>query len=56
MSERAVAVIRPVNNPRYSPVPYQPVSHGQLEASQDLEKIGKSFDVFWVFFQRGDLT
>jgi len=36
MSVRAVAVIRPVNNPRYSPVPYQPVSQGQLEASRDL--------------------
>src|SRR5262245_43706845 len=34
MSVRAVAVIRPVNNPRYSPVPYQPVSQGQLEASR----------------------
>jgi len=38
MSVRAVAVIRPVNNPRYSPVPYQPVSQGQFEASQDLER------------------
>jgi len=41
MSVRAVAVIRPVNNPRYSPVPYQPVSQGRLEASQELGWISK---------------
>src|SRR5262249_4727670 len=46
MSVRAVAVIRPVNNPPYSPVPYQSVSQGQLEASQD----HRSLDCFAIGF------
>ena len=48
MSVRAVAVIRPVNNPRYSPVPYQPVSQGQLEASRDLAGQSCSSLTGWI--------